>query len=86
MIEVLSSVIVMAMVTNMIMMLPYYNRLRKFGKPFTCAYCMGFWCAIIIGLFGLHDLTTLQWLFVTLSVPFASEILSRLKSALPITI
>lgn len=84
--EILAGTLVIAMVTNMIMMLPYYNRLRKFGKPFTCAYCMSFWFAIIIGLFGLHDLTTLQWLFVTLATPFVSEILNRIKTLLPISL
>ena len=83
--EVLSSVFVLAMVTNMLMLVPFYNRLRKLGKPFSCSFCMGFWIPLVIGLFGLHDLTITQWLFVTLASPFATEMLKRLKDALPIT-
>ncbi|WP_313511609.1 hypothetical protein [Sphingobacterium sp.] len=86
MLEILAGTLVMAMVTNMMMLVPIYNRLRKFGKPFSCSFCMGFWIPLSIGLFGLHDLSTLQWLFVTLASPFTTEMLKRLKDALPITI
>ena len=82
--EVLSSAIVIACVVNMLMIFPYYQYLKRYGKPFNCAYCMSFWCALAIGLFGLHDLTTLQWLLVTLASPFVGEGLNRAFSALPI--
>lgn len=82
--EIISSSIVIAMVVNMIMLLPYYNTLKEKGKPFSCSYCMGFWCALFIGAFGLHSLSLLQMVLVTLCAPYLSVLFERVLASLPV--
>lgn len=91
--EVLASAIVIGCVVNMLRLLPFYHYFEDFcnrvkpswrGKPAKCAYCMGFWIALIIGLFRMHELTELQMVLVTCASPFISEFLYRKFDSLPI--
>lgn len=93
MMEVLSSAIVIGCVVNMLRRLPFYNYFVDFciwikpqwkGKPAKCAYCIGIYISLIIGLFRFHELTELQMVLVTCSAPFVSEFLYRKFDSLPI--
>ncbi|WP_185217527.1 hypothetical protein [Sphingobacterium mizutaii] len=84
MIDVISSALVIAMAVNFIMLLPWYNKLKEKGKPFSCSFCMGWWVALAIGVFNLHSLAIIEMLFVALSAPFLSVLFERLLASLPI--
>ncbi len=86
MVEVISSAFVIALVVNSLLQMPGYKYLKKYGRPLNCVFCMCFWISVIIGVFNLHSLTTLQMLFVTLSTPFLGLLIERVKDALPIKI
>lgn len=84
MMDVITSSIVIALTVNMIMLLPWYNKLKEKGKPFSCSFCMGWWVSVFIGLFNLHSLTLIEMLFVALSAPFVTVLFERVLASLPI--
>jgi len=84
MIDVLASALVIAFTTNFIMLLPWYNRLKSYGKPFSCSFCMGFWVSVVIGVFNLHSLQMIEMLFVAFTAPFLTVLFERLLASLSI--
>lgn len=84
MLDIIGYSIVIGMVVNTVMTIPLYAYLDRYGKPFSCSFCMAWWCCVIIGLFNLSPLPITQWLIVTLSAPYCATVLERIKDALPI--
>ncbi len=82
--DIIGYSIIIGMVVNMITSIPLYAYLNRLGKPFSCIFCLTFWICVVIGTFNMAPLPITNWLLVTLSAPYVSDIMERLKNALPI--
>jgi len=81
----LAYIIVIALAVNTMFAIPLYTRyIARFGKPFSCIFCMAFWVCVLIGAITfITPLPLIYWMVVTLATPYLASLLKKIIDNLP---